>query len=31
MLLRKETARILDQFGEYCRTGNETVIPGVTP
>ena len=31
MLLRKETAKIQDQFGEYCRTGKETEIPGVTP
>lgn len=31
MLLRKETAKIQDQLGEYCRTGMETEIPGVTP
>lgn len=31
MLLRKETEQIQEQFGAYCRDGNETEIPGVTP
>ncbi len=31
MKLNKDTARIQEQLGEYCRTGRETVIPGVTP
>ena len=31
MKLREETAKIQDLLGEYCRTGEETEIPGVTP
>ncbi len=31
MHLHKETARIQEQFGTYCRTGVETGLPGVTP
>jgi len=31
MKLRKDTARIQENLGEFCRTGRETDIPGVTP
>ncbi|MEN8229617.1 MAG: DNA-binding domain-containing protein [Bacteroidota bacterium] len=31
MHLREETAKIQELFGEYCRSGKETEIPGVTP
>jgi len=31
MKLREETVKIQDQLGEYCRTGMETEIRGVTP
>ncbi len=31
MKLTEETAKIQEQLGAYCRTGRETVIPGVTP
>lgn len=31
MKLRKETIRIQEQFGAYCRTGEETELPGITP
>jgi hypothetical protein len=31
MNLKKDTAIIQEQLGEYCRTGVETDIPGVTP
>ena len=31
MRLLEETARIQDLLGEYCRTGEEAEIPGVTP
>lgn len=31
MKLHEDTARIQDLLGEYCRTGEETEIPGVTP
>lgn len=31
MKLREDTARIQNLLGEYCRTGVETEIPGVTP
>lgn len=31
MKLNKETARIQEQLGEYCRTGVDSGIPGVTP
>jgi uncharacterized protein len=31
MHLRKETIRVQEQLGEYCRTGVELELPGVTP
>ncbi len=31
MKLNEDTAKIQDLLGEYCRTGEETNIPGVTP
>ena len=31
MNLREETIKIQEQLGEYCRTGEEPVLPGVTP
>ncbi len=31
MRLLEETARIQDLFGEYCRTGEQADIPGITP
>lgn len=31
MKLNKDTAEIQEALGAYCRTGNETAIPGVTP
>lgn len=31
MHLRKETIRIQEQLGEYCRTGEPTELPGITP
>ncbi len=31
MNLREETIRIQEQLGEYCRTGEEQKLPGVTP
>lgn len=31
MKLNRETAQIQEQLGEFCRTGREGVIPGVTP
>ncbi len=31
MQLRKETVYIQEQLGEYCRTGVEPVLPGITP
>lgn len=31
MKLRKETTRIQERFGSYCRTGVATTIPGTTP
>lgn len=31
MKLHEDTARIQDQLGKYCRTGEETNIPGVKP
>lgn len=30
-LLHEDTVKIQDQLGAYCRTGEETNIPGVTP
>jgi len=31
MHLRKETIAIQEQLGEYCRTGEERELPGITP
>ena len=31
MRLKKDTARIQESLGEFCRTGADTEIPGVTP
>jgi hypothetical protein len=31
MNLRKETIRNMEQLGEYCRTGIEQDVPGITP
>ncbi len=31
MHLRKETIAIQEQLGEYCRTGQERELPGITP